>query len=67
MTEKQSLISTRYDVMLWDCGCLTWTEGDRFMFLPCGQQGCRVASVVKEESLARNNRIVVVRLQECEE
>ena len=53
-----TLQTTRFNVTLWDCGCLTWIENNEFTHLACNQKLCRVMKVVKEEMLAQGKTII---------
>lgn len=58
MTGKMEIMTTRFSVTLWDCGCITWIENNEFTYLPCNQDACKVLKVVKEEMLAQGKKIV---------
>lgn len=52
------LMTTRFDVTLWDCGCLTWVENNEFTYLSCGQENCRVLNVIREEMMTQEKPLV---------
>ena len=54
------MMTTRFNVTLWDCGCLTWNENNEFTYLPCGQKMCRVEKVVRETIIEENQILIVL-------
>ena len=57
------LMTTRFDVTLWDCGCLTWVENNEYTHLPCGQDGCRVSKVIKEIIMEQDRPLVILEIK----
>jgi hypothetical protein len=46
------------DLVVWPCGCHTWTTGSGFFIRWCGDPECRVYQIAIEESRKRGNIVV---------
>ncbi len=57
------IMTIRFDVTLWDCGCLNWTENNEFTYLPCGQDNCRVEKIVRETLAEEGKKLVVMEIK----
>jgi hypothetical protein len=44
--------------IFWECGCVTWREGDVFYIKACGRPGCEVLRAVVEITRSQGKKII---------
>jgi len=64
---ERGLIPRRDEVAWWDCGCISWVEDNKYMILPCEQEGCKVLPVVVELSLENQMPVKFMKIREDDE